>query len=128
MLTLTKTNDTTALQRQNRRLARLKAQGVNRSNVFVHRECKDALDHLRPHLVDQEKACALLKLAEELGAEEKVTNVAQVRHLSLFRYPGGKTWLVPTIRHWLNSTNSSVDVFVEPFAGRAIAGLTSAAE
>ena len=29
---------------------------------------------------------------------EKVVNVASVPHRSPFRYPGGKTWLVPRIR------------------------------
>ncbi len=34
--------------------------------------------------------------------------------VSPFRYPGGKTWLLPTIRAWLRD---SVDLLVEPFAG-----------
>ncbi len=32
-----------------------------------------------------------------------VVNVAMVPMRSPFRYPGGKTWLVPRIREWLGS-------------------------
>lgn len=58
----------------------------------------------------------------------KPVNVASVPHRSPFRYPGGKTWLVPTIRKWLGSRPFVVSEFVEPFAGGAIVGLTCAAE
>lgn len=44
--------------------------------------------------------------------------------LSPFRYPGGKTWLVPRVRAWLASLPSKPAIFVEPFAGGAIVGLT----
>ena len=57
----------------------------------------------------------------------KVVNVASVPLRSPFRYPGGKTWLVPYVRQWLKSL-SRPDVFIEPFAGGAIAGLTVAFE
>jgi DNA adenine methylase len=57
-----------------------------------------------------------------------VVNVAQVRQLSPFRYPGGKTWLMPRLRAWLSSFSGDSFVFVEPFAGGAMAGLTVAAE
>lgn len=56
------------------------------------------------------------------------TNVAQVRQLSPFRYPGGKTWLIPEIRRWLLAAHRPVSILVEPFAGGGIAGLTAAAE
>jgi DNA adenine methylase len=55
----------------------------------------------------------------------RVVNVASVPLRSPFRYPGGKTWLVPYVRQWLNSLPRS-EVFVEPFAGGAIAALTVA--
>ena len=58
----------------------------------------------------------------------KIVNVASVRHRSPFRYPGGKTWLVPQVRRWLASLSQSPAEFVEPFAGGAIVGLTVAAE
>jgi DNA adenine methylase len=60
------------------------------------------------------------------GAElDRVINVASVRQLSPFRYPGGKTWLVPRIRLWLKHKPLE---FIEPFAGGGIISLTVAAE
>jgi len=59
---------------------------------------------------------------------ESVVNVTSVRHRSPFRYPGGKTWLVPRIRQWLASLSCRPREFIEPFAGGAIIGLTVAAE
>jgi DNA adenine methylase len=56
----------------------------------------------------------------------QVVNVSQVKQLSPFRYPGGKTWLVPEIRRWLRSIEYRPAVFVEPFAGGSIASLTAA--
>lgn len=66
-----------------------------------------------------------LDMAQYTG---RVINVASVPHRSLFRYPGGKTWLVPYIRAWLRSLPVPPSEFVEPFAGGAIVGLTVAAE
>jgi DNA adenine methylase len=57
---------------------------------------------------------------------ERVINVASVPQRSPFRYPGGKTWLVPRVRKWL-SARRTVE-FVEPFAGGGIVSLTVAAE
>jgi DNA adenine methylase len=57
-----------------------------------------------------------------------VVNVASVPQRSPFRYPGGKTWLIPRIRHWLSSLPTKPSLFVEPFAGGAIVGLTIAFE
>ena len=57
-----------------------------------------------------------------------VINVASVPQLSPFRYPGGKTWLVPYVRTWLRSLSFRPTLFVEPFAGGGIVGLTVAAE
>lgn len=59
---------------------------------------------------------------------EHVINVASVKHRSPFRYPGGKTWLVPRIYQWLDSLPHRPACLVEPFAGGAIVGLTAAAE
>lgn len=58
----------------------------------------------------------------------KTINVSQVSHRSPFRYPGGKTWLVPRIRQWLKSVPFKPSHFIEPFAGGAIVGLTVAFE
>lgn len=55
-------------------------------------------------------------------------NVASVPQRSPFRYPGGKTWLVPQIRTWLNSQPKKPSLLVEPFAGGGIVGLTTAFE
>jgi DNA adenine methylase len=57
-----------------------------------------------------------------------VVNVSSVPHRSPFRYPGGKTWLVPKIREFLWSLPDRPATFVEPFAGGAIVGLTVAFE
>lgn len=59
---------------------------------------------------------------------EKVVNVASVPHRSPFRYPGGKTWLVPRVREWLLSLPKRPGLFVEPFAGGGIVALTVAME
>jgi DNA adenine methylase len=59
---------------------------------------------------------------------ERVINVASVPQRSPFRYPGGKTWLVPRIRQWLSSLTCQPVEFIEPFAGGGIVSLTVAAE
>lgn len=58
----------------------------------------------------------------------RIVNVASVKHRSPFRYPGGKTWLVPRVRRWLLSLPKRPSEFFEPFAGGAIVALTVAAE
>src|SRR5437868_4911555 len=67
-------------------------------------------------------------LSGDVPVAEKVVNVASVPHHSPFRYPGGKTWLIPRIRQWLASRTAKPTVLVEPFAGGAIVGLTAAFE
>lgn len=57
-----------------------------------------------------------------------IVNVASVPQRSPFRYPGGKTWLVPHIRRWLARRRQPPAEFMEPFAGGAIVGLTVAFE
>ncbi len=59
---------------------------------------------------------------------DKVINVASVPQRSPFRYPGGKTWLVPRIRAWLMSLPTLPAHLIEPFAGGGIVSLTVAAE
>ncbi len=58
----------------------------------------------------------------------RVVNVASVPLRSPFRYPGGKTWLIPRIRQWLLSKPGKPQLLIEPFAGGAIVGLTAAFE
>ena len=57
-----------------------------------------------------------------------VINVASVPQLSPFRYPGGKTWLIPTVRQWLKQNHKSASILIEPFAGGGIVSLTAAFE
>lgn len=65
-------------------------------------------------------------LLKETQIPVRVVNVAQVKQLSPFRYPGGKTWLIPEIKKWLRSISYRPTIFVEPFAGGSIASLTVA--
>lgn len=58
----------------------------------------------------------------------QITNVSSVPQRSPFRYPGGKTWLVPRIRQWLNSLPNVAQEFIEPFPGGGIVSLTVAFE
>lgn len=57
-----------------------------------------------------------------------IVNVASVPQRSPFRYPGGKTWLVPHIRRWFGSMPTKPVHLIEPFAGGGIVGLTVAFE
>ncbi len=52
-------------------------------------------------------------------------NVASVPQRSPLRYPGGKTWLIPHIRHWLTKPGP---LLVEPFVGGGIVSLTAVME
>lgn len=67
------------------------------------------------------------RTAEDFETTQPV-NVASVPQRSPFRYPGGKTWLVPYIRSWLARRTNPVSVLVEPFAGGGIVGLTAGFE
>ncbi|MDR0499004.1 MAG: DNA adenine methylase [Holophagales bacterium] len=57
-----------------------------------------------------------------------IVNVASIPLRSPFRYPGGKTWLIPWIRTWLKSFSTKPEYFVEPFLGGGIVSLTVAFE
>src|SRR6266481_4072294 len=104
--------------------------------------------------VPKEIASELLKIAKHLDASQKYRireepgvlilefcsprrvrysatkpiNVASVPQRSPFRYPGGKTWLVPYIRDWLRHKIPRPTRLIEPFAGGAIVSLTAAFE
>ncbi len=58
----------------------------------------------------------------------RVVNVASIPQRSPFRYPGGKTWLVPWIRMWLGTMAEKPRELVEPFAGGGIVSLTAVCE
>ncbi len=55
----------------------------------------------------------------------KPVNVASVPQRSPFRYPGGKTWFVPTFRQWMAQIYPKPSILVEPFAGGGIISLTA---
>lgn len=61
------------------------------------------------------------------NATPKVVNVASVPQRSPFRYPGGKTWLIPVVRKWLKQSKDT-KTLIEPFAGGGIVSLTAAFE
>jgi len=69
-----------------------------------------------------------LPLLPDSETRTTIVNVASVPQRSPFRYPGGKTWLVPHIRRWLRAMTPTVDLLIEPFAGGGIVGLTAAFE
>jgi DNA adenine methylase len=60
--------------------------------------------------------------------QSELINVAQIPQRSPFRYPGGKTWLVPHIRKWLKNLDNKPRSFIEPFLGGGIVSLTVAFE
>lgn len=62
------------------------------------------------------------------ASEPRIINVASVPQRSPFRYPGGKTWLVPYLRRWAASLPQPPTAFLEPFAGGGSIGLTAAFE
>jgi DNA adenine methylase len=58
----------------------------------------------------------------------QIVNVASVPQRSPFRYPGGKTWLIPHIRQWFASLPTKPAEFIEPFVGGASVSLAIASE
>lgn len=70
---------------------------------------------------------ALYRTAAHVELDQPI-NVATVPHRSPFRYPGGKTWLVPYVRSWLGSVRPRPQLLIEPFAGGGIVGLTAGIE
>lgn len=57
-----------------------------------------------------------------------IVNIASVPQRSPFRYPGGKTWLIPIVRQWLRQEGEQVSELIEPFVGGGIVSLTAAFE
>lgn len=80
---------------------------------------------LRTSELEQSNLFPEMVVSEE---RKKIVNVASVPQRSPFRYPGGKTWLVPYVRKWIASRKSLPKDFIEPFAGGGIVSLTVAAE
>jgi len=67
-------------------------------------------------------------ILSEPNTESKIVNVATVPMRSPFRYPGGKTWLIPRVRQWLRSRPFPCIELIEPFAGGGIVSLTAVFE
>lgn len=63
-----------------------------------------------------------------LASDQPVVNVASVPQRSPFRYAGGKTWLIPQIRQWLQAQGGADKELIEPFAGGGIVSLTAVCE
>lgn len=65
-----------------------------------------------------------------------IVNVASVPQRSPFRYPGGKTWIIPRIRLWLSPLRRRAfglspirpSLLLEPFVGGGSVSLAAAAE
>jgi DNA adenine methylase len=74
-----------------------------------------------------ENQLSFFDLEDRNDIQPKVVNVSSVPQRSPFRYPGGKTWLVPIVRKWLKQ-EKKVTELIEPFAGGAIVSLTAAFE
>ncbi|MCY3585838.1 MAG: DNA adenine methylase [Acidimicrobiaceae bacterium] len=55
-------------------------------------------------------------------------NVSSVPLRSPLRYPGGKSWLIPHLKAWLDQLTARPEVFVEPFCGGATASLLAIAD
>ena len=70
-------------------------------------------------------APALERIAE---SPIPAVNVASVPQRSPLRYPGGKTWLIPHIRAWLQGFERVPGLLIEPFAGGGSAALTAVME
>lgn len=87
------------------------------------------LDSSSSYRIREDDGCLVLEL--EIMPTPCVTynakcpvNVASIPQRSPFRYPGGKTWLIPYIRDWLGAQKKKPSRFVEPFAGGAIVSMT----
>lgn len=72
-----------------------------------------------------QKQALLFPEAQGMFEMPKPVNVASVPHRSPFRYPGGKTWFVPTFRCWMFAMCPKPRILVEPFAGGGIISLTA---
>lgn len=70
---------------------------------------------------------SMFETDEKKANKLNVVNVASVPQRSPFRYPGGKTWLVPLVRKWLKQSKEHKKL-IEPFAGGGIISLTAAFE
>ena len=75
-------------------------------------------------MTTRRQALLFPELSEETDIPKPV-NVASVPQRSPFRYPGGKTWFVPTFKRWITRMYPKPSILVEPFAGGGIISLTA---
>ena len=75
-------------------------------------------------MVTQRQSLLFPELVERVETP-KAVNVASVPQRSPFRYPGGKTWFVPTFRCWIAGMRRKPKILIEPFAGGGIISLTA---
>jgi DNA adenine methylase len=95
------------------------------SSLKHHQQTKQLISPFNMTLAKQ--AFLFPELYEDAGLPKPV-NVASVPQRSPFRYPGGKTWFVPTFREWMKRKASKPEILVEPFAGGGIISLTAVFE
>jgi DNA adenine methylase len=75
--------------------------------------------------MDKPRQAMLFPLPPPPAPVGRPVNVASVPQRSPFRYPGGKTWFVPTFRRWMGRQAVKPAILVEPFAGGGIISLTA---
>ncbi|NTU50560.1 MAG: DNA adenine methylase [Desulfobulbaceae bacterium] len=71
---------------------------------------------------------SLFPQMHETTIMQKPVNVASIPQRSPFRYPGGKTWFVPTFRDWMAEKSLKPALLIEPFTGGGIISLTALCE
>jgi DNA adenine methylase len=114
----------TFVRRQAAQVLRDGSRGINPTYVGTHETSIESLRWVEHTL---ERPDANSKLADALSElQATASNVSKVRHISPFRYPGGKTWLVPTVHAWLRAQKKPPELLIEPFAGGASVGLSVA--
>lgn len=88
------------------------------------------LNPLKPAQLSKEKMEIQLDIFPNNLAQkrDRLVNIASVPQRSPFRYPGGKTWLIPIVRKWLFQKGNPAPILLESFAGGGIVGLTAAFE
>jgi len=89
------------------------------------------LDESRSYAIREDSNTLVLEVVPTKRvsySSNKPINVSSVPQRSPFRYPGGKTWLVPYIRDWLRSKEDRPSRLIEPFAGGGVVSLTAAFE
>lgn len=113
------------------RQGKIEAERFGRDWMVSHASIEDLGNHKAEQSAEPKrlnvKAAQVETLFDEIEFQPTV-NVASVPQRSPFRYPGGKTWLIPWARMWLSGLGYTPDELIEPFAGGGGIGLTAAFE